>query len=92
MKINIFVVEDDDALFAALKKGLEAWSFQVTRPDDFESVMRSFLEQQPQLIIMDVTHSRNLTAFIGVARFALFPRYPLFSFPPAITQWIWLWR
>lgn len=55
MKINIFVVEDDDALFAALKKGLEAWTFQVTRPDDFESVMSSFLEQQPQLVIMDVT-------------------------------------
>lgn len=54
MKINIFVVEDDDALFAALKKGLEAWSFRVTRPDDFEDVMRSFLEQQPQLVIMDV--------------------------------------
>ncbi|WP_188455363.1 response regulator transcription factor [Virgibacillus oceani] len=54
MKINIFVVEDDDALFAALKKGLEAWSFRVTRPDDFEGVMRSFLEQQPQLVIMDV--------------------------------------
>ena len=54
MKINIFVVEDDDALFAALKKGLEAWSFRVTRPDDFEGVMHSFLEQQPQLVIMDV--------------------------------------
>ncbi|HAM81094.1 MAG TPA: DNA-binding response regulator [Ornithinibacillus sp.] len=52
--MNIFVVEDDDALFAALKTGLESWSFKVTRPDNFDEVMRSFTEQQPQLVIMDV--------------------------------------
>lgn len=55
MEMNIFVVEDDDALFDALKKGLEAWSLRVTRPDSFDEVMSSFLEQQPQLVIMDVT-------------------------------------
>lgn len=55
MEMNIFVVEDDNALFEALKKGLEAWSFRVTRPESFEEVMSSFLEQQPQLVIMDVT-------------------------------------
>ena len=55
MEMNIFVVEDDDALFEALKIGLEAWSFRVTRPDDFEEVLRSFLSQQPHLVIMDVT-------------------------------------
>jgi OmpR family two-component system bacitracin resistance response regulator BceR len=55
VEMNIFVVEDDNALFEALKKGLETWSLRVTRPDDFEEVMRSFLYQQPHLVIMDIT-------------------------------------
>src|SRR5690554_1487694 len=55
MEFNIFVVEDDDTLFEALKEGLEAWSFRVTRPNDYNEVMRSFLDQQPHLVIMDIT-------------------------------------
>ncbi|MGF7047301.1 OmpR family two-component system bacitracin resistance response regulator BceR [Paenibacillus sp. DS2015] len=55
MEFNIFVVEDDHALFEALKTGLEAWDFRVTRPDYFDEVMRSFQEQQPHLVIMDIT-------------------------------------
>lgn len=54
MEMNIFVIEDDDALYEALKVGLESWSFKVSRPDRFDEVMRSFAEQQPQLVIIDV--------------------------------------
>lgn len=55
MEFNIFVVEDDQALYESLKTGLEAWSLRVTRPDDFNEVMRSFQEVQPHLVIMDIT-------------------------------------
>ena len=55
MEFTIFVVEDDHALFEALKTGLESWAFRVTRPSDFEEVMHSFLDQQPHLVIMDIT-------------------------------------
>ncbi|MDF9840686.1 MULTISPECIES: response regulator transcription factor [unclassified Paenibacillus] len=55
MEFNIFVVEDDQALFEALQTGLEAWAFRVTKPDNFNEVMRSFLDQQPHLVIMDIT-------------------------------------
>ncbi|KUP23327.1 response regulator transcription factor [Paenibacillus sp. DMB5] len=55
MEFNIFIVEDDQALFEALQTGLEAWAFRVTKPDDFDEVMRSFLDQQPHLVIMDIT-------------------------------------
>ncbi|MBD7970229.1 response regulator transcription factor [Paenibacillus gallinarum] len=55
MEFTIFVVEDDNALFEALKTGLESWAFRVTRPSDFEEVMHSFLDQQPHLVIMDIT-------------------------------------
>lgn len=54
MEMRIFVVEDDDALYEALKAGLESWSFKVSRPERFDEVMRSFSEEQPQLVIMDV--------------------------------------
>lgn len=55
MEFKIFVVEDDPALYEALKSGLETWAFRVTQPDDFDEVMRSFLDQQPHLVIMDIT-------------------------------------
>ncbi|WP_454192381.1 response regulator transcription factor [Paenibacillus sp. Marseille-Q7038] len=55
MEFTIFVVEDDHALYEALKIGLESWAFRVTRPSDFEEVMHSFLEEQPHLVIMDIT-------------------------------------
>jgi OmpR family two-component system bacitracin resistance response regulator BceR len=58
MDFHIFVVEVDDALFEALKQGLEAWAFQVTRPNDFNEVLRSFLGQQPHLVIMHITLNR----------------------------------
>ncbi|MFS0723574.1 response regulator transcription factor [Paenibacillus sp. 1P07SE] len=54
MEMHIFVVEDDDGLYEALKTGLESWSFKVSRPDRFDEVMRSFSEAQPQLVILDV--------------------------------------
>ncbi|MCR6104957.1 response regulator [Salipaludibacillus agaradhaerens] len=54
MEMTIFVIEDDDALFDALKTGLESWLFKVTRPDRFDEVMRSFSEHRSYLIIMDV--------------------------------------
>lgn len=55
LQYNIYVVEDDDALYEALKTGLEAWGFNVTRPSDFNEVIRSFLDEQPHLVIMDIT-------------------------------------
>lgn len=42
MEFTIFVVEDDNALFEALKTGMESWAFRVTRPSDFEEVIHSF--------------------------------------------------
>lgn len=71
------MVEDDNDLFEALKKGLETWSLRVNRANDFEEVMRSFLYQQPHLVIMDVS-SLNLTIFTGAERFSPCPKYLFF--------------
>lgn len=59
--MNIFIVEDDRAIFESLKTRLERWSFTVTGPDDFQDVMNSFLTNQPHLVILDI----QLPAFDG---------------------------
>ncbi len=61
MDMNIFIVEDDLAIFESLKFRLEQWSFTVTGPDDFEDVLTSFLIQEPHLVILDI----QLPAFDG---------------------------
>lgn len=85
MEFNIFIVEDDTALFEALQTGLEAWAFRVTKPDDFDEVMRSFLDQQPHLVIMDITLPK-FDGFHWCRKFALYPKSPSFSYLPAITR------
>ena len=52
--MNIFIVEDDVAIFNSLKERLEQWSFKVTAPEDFQDVMRTFINEKPQLVILDI--------------------------------------
>ncbi|WP_172372873.1 response regulator transcription factor [Sporosarcina jiandibaonis] len=59
--MNIFIVEDDLAIFESLKSRFEQWSFNVTGPDDFQDVMNSFLTNEPHLVILDI----QLPAFDG---------------------------
>ncbi|WP_171056209.1 response regulator transcription factor [Paenibacillus sinopodophylli] len=54
MDLNIFIIEDDDAIFHLLKERLELWSFRVTKPERFDDVMCSFIDVQPQLVIIDI--------------------------------------
>jgi two-component system, OmpR family, bacitracin resistance response regulator BceR len=61
MDMNIFIVEDDQAIFESLKFRLEQWSFTVTGTDDFQDVMNSFLTHEPHLVILDI----QLPAFDG---------------------------
>ncbi len=52
--MNIYIVEDDSLLLDALGKALKNWHFQVTSPKDFGDVMGSFLQSEPQLVILDI--------------------------------------
>ena len=54
MGMNIFIVEDDVAIFDSLQKRFTQWSFNVTGPEDFNDVMSSFLKVQPHLVILDI--------------------------------------
>ncbi|MFJ7934151.1 response regulator transcription factor [Sporosarcina sp. NPDC096371] len=52
--MNIFIVEDDVAIFNTLKERLGQWSLHVTGPDDFHDVMGAFIQEKPHLVIMDI--------------------------------------
>lgn len=52
--LNIFIIEDDAAIFRSLKERLELWSFQVTGPERYDEVMHTFIRLQPQLVIIDI--------------------------------------
>lgn len=54
MNRNIFIIEDDPAIFQSLKERLEPWSFHVAGPDNFHEVMGSFIKEQPHLVIIDI--------------------------------------
>jgi len=54
MDMNIFIIEDDAAIFRSLKERLEQWSFRVSGPDRFDDVMTALIAAQPQLVIIDI--------------------------------------
>jgi len=54
MDMNIFIIEDDAAIFRSLKERLEQWSFHVSGPDRFDDVMTAFIAAQPQLVLIDI--------------------------------------
>ena len=54
MDMNIFIVEDDIAIFDSLKERLAQWSFKVSGPADFQNVMGDFIKESPHLVILDI--------------------------------------
>jgi two-component system, OmpR family, bacitracin resistance response regulator BceR len=64
LDMNIFIVEDDIAIFDSLKERLGQWSFQVSGPTDFHEVMGTFMQEKTHLVIMDI----QLPAYDGFHR------------------------
>jgi len=54
MDMNIFIVEDDSAIFDLLSAQLSQWAFNVSGPNDFIDIMKDFINEQPHLVIMDI--------------------------------------
>ncbi len=52
--MNIFIIEDDAAIFRSLKERLEQWSFRVSGPDRFDDVMSALIAARPQLVLIDI--------------------------------------
>lgn len=48
------LIEDDISIFNLIKEKFQLWSLEVIGPDDFQQVLPIFLEQKPELIIIDI--------------------------------------
>lgn len=58
---SIMIVEDDKIIAESLKEALEKWQYQVHIAIDFNDITNEFLEQRPQMVLLDIT----LPAFNG---------------------------
>lgn len=58
---KIMIVEDDSTIAAALEEELKKWQYEAFRVIDFQQVLETFTDEQPQLILMDI----NLPSFNG---------------------------
>ncbi|MTD29476.1 response regulator transcription factor [Planomicrobium sp. YIM 101495] len=52
--MNVFIVEDDAAIFESVKESLGKYGLRVTGPADFKDVVGSFVSEEPHLVIMDI--------------------------------------
>ena len=58
---KILLIEDDQSIFNTIKERFFHWSFEVIQPTDYHNILPDFLEQKPQLVIIDI----QLPAFDG---------------------------
>lgn len=58
---SILLIEDDIALSKEIKLVLEKWGYEVNLINDFQNIMKEFINTNPHLVIMDV----NLPFFDG---------------------------
>lgn len=61
MNAKILLIEDDQSIFDMLQERFIQWSFDVIRPADFQNIIATFVQEKPQLVIIDI----QLPAFDG---------------------------
>lgn len=52
---RILIVEDDEALAAALSEQIEAWGMEAVCIRDFRKITEEFSEYEPQLVLLDIS-------------------------------------
>ncbi|WP_052126030.1 response regulator transcription factor [Ureibacillus massiliensis] len=58
---KILLIEDDQSIFEMIQERFVGWNMQVIKPPDFQKVMDCFIDERPQLVIIDI----QLPAFDG---------------------------
>lgn len=54
-EFRIFIIEDDEVIFKAIKKYLESWNFIVLGVKDFENVFDEFINLKADLLLIDIS-------------------------------------
>lgn len=52
---RVMMVEDDSIISQEVKNFLEQWGYQVDLVSDFQNVLGQFIQDEPQLILLDIT-------------------------------------
>ena len=52
---KLLVVEDDEVIARAIKSHMESWGYEVACAEDFKDVLSAFVEEKPQLVLMDIS-------------------------------------
>ncbi|BDH63668.1 sensory transduction protein BceR [Lysinibacillus sp. PLM2] len=61
MDTKVLVIEDDQSIFEMIQERFVGWDMQVIKPPDFQKVIDYFIDERPQLVIIDI----QLPAFDG---------------------------
>ena len=52
---KLLVVEDDEVIAKAIKKHMEGCGYEVACAEDFRDVLQIFVDEKPQLVLMDIS-------------------------------------
>lgn len=54
VEMKILLIEDDPSIFEMIQTRFAQWTLQVIGPKDFRKVMDDFIEEKPQLVLIDI--------------------------------------
>lgn len=54
MEMKILLIEDDPSIFEMIQTRFAQWTLEVIGPKDFRKVMDDFIEEKPQLVLIDI--------------------------------------
>lgn len=52
--MKILLIEDDPSIFEMIQMRFAQWTLEVIGPKDFRKVMDDFIEEKPQLVLIDI--------------------------------------
>lgn len=52
---KILIVEDDTVIASAISAHIQAWGLEAECAEDFQNILREFVECRPQLVLMDIS-------------------------------------
>lgn len=51
---KVFIVEDDTTLASLIKKGINTWGFTGQCANNFENILKEFIEFEPDIVLLDI--------------------------------------
>ncbi len=51
---KVFIVEDDMTLASLIKKGINTWGFKGQCAENFENILKEFIEFEPDIVLLDI--------------------------------------